>query len=209
MTYRSDLKWSFRRMIKGVLSKGLRLFFKGARVPLRLCQRVCNHAFLSAHIQAALDPSVIVLGRPAILGTGKIIIGKNTLIYPGVCLETRGAGEIFIGDDVVLSTGTHIVSFGNISIGQGALIGEYSSIRDQNHYYGRGVKIRESGYDVCPISIGPQVWVGRGVCILKGVKIGEGAVIGANAVVTHDVLAFSTVAGIPARILTSEMGTAE
>ena len=37
--------------------------------------------------------------------------------------------------------------------------------------------------------------------ILKGVTIGERAVVGANAVVTCDVLPYTVVGGVPARMI--------
>jgi UDP-2-acetamido-3-amino-2,3-dideoxy-glucuronate N-acetyltransferase len=43
--------------------------------------------------------------------------------------------------------------------------------------------------------------VGSNATILCGVTIGEGATIGAGAVVTHDVLPFTTVSGVPARVV--------
>ena len=46
-----------------------------------------------------------------------------------------------------------------------------------------------------------SVSIGTGAIILCGVKIGEGALVGAGAVVTQDVKPFSTVTGLPARLL--------
>jgi UDP-2-acetamido-3-amino-2,3-dideoxy-glucuronate N-acetyltransferase len=43
--------------------------------------------------------------------------------------------------------------------------------------------------------------IGSNATILCGVTIGEGAIIGAGSVVTHDVPAFTIVAGNPAKIL--------
>jgi serine O-acetyltransferase len=49
--------------------------------------------------------------------------------------------------------------------------------------------------------IGDGVFIGAGAKVLGAVVVGEGAKVGANAVVVADVPAFSTVVGIPARVV--------
>ena len=148
-----------------------------------------------------LDASSVVLGVPELHGTRRIRTGRNLYLYRDLYLETRQNGEIELGNDVVLSRGVHIVAYAGVHIGDGTMIGEYSSLRDANHRFGPGMEIRGSGYNAAPIVIGRNVWIGRGVTILPGVSIGDNAVVGANAVVTHNVPAGAVVAGIPARAL--------
>lgn len=50
-------------------------------------------------------------------------------------------------------------------------------------------------------SIGPDVTIGVGACLIGPVRVGAGAKIGANAVVTHDVPPGATAVGVPARVL--------
>lgn len=50
------------------------------------------------------------------------------------------------------------------------------------------------------IRIMHDAWIGAGVIILHGVTVGEHSVVGAGAVVTKDVMSFSIVTGIPAKI---------
>ena len=51
------------------------------------------------------------------------------------------------------------------------------------------------------IRIGNDIWIGHNVVIVGNVTIGNGAVLAAGSVVTKDVLPYSIVAGVPARIL--------
>lgn len=157
-------------------------------------------ARLSARV-ASLDASVVVRGMPEVHGTGRIRFGRNLYLYRDLYLETREAGSIDIGDDVVLSRGVHLVAYDGIEIGRGSMIGEYASLRDANHRFGPGLAPRDSGHLASRIRIGRNVWIGRGATILPGVTVGDGAVIGANAVVTRDVAAARVVGGVPARAL--------
>lgn len=49
--------------------------------------------------------------------------------------------------------------------------------------------------------IGSDVWIGMNAMIMPGVNIGHGAVIAAGSVVTHDVMPYEVVGGVPAHCL--------
>lgn len=189
-----------RRRLKLFLSILLSSAYRATAVLRQDLRRVRSHAMLSSHLETQLHASVVVLGPPEVHGTRRIRIGRNTLLFPSMYLETEGTGSIDIGDDVVISSGVHIVSRAGILIGRGTMIGEYTSIRDANHVRAKGTPIRDSGYDARPITIGKEVWIGRGVTVLRGVTIGDGATVGANAVVIDDVPAGETAVGVPARL---------
>lgn len=59
-------------------------------------------------------------------------------------------------------------------------------LREGENFYSRG-----------PITIGNDVWIGRGAMIRSGVTIGDGAVVGARAFITKDIRPYSVVVGVP------------
>ncbi|MCV2368871.1 acyltransferase [Roseateles oligotrophus] len=164
------------------------------------CLRLWSHARLRADLGPAVDSSVVSLGTVELHGTRRIDLGRQLYLYPGQYWETREAGHISIGDRVVLSRGVHLVAYAGLSIGAGSMIGEYASLRDANHLRGQG-PLRDCGHLAAPITIGREVWIGRGAVVLAGVSIGDGAVVAANAVVNRDVAAGERVGGVPARPL--------
>lgn len=57
--------------------------------------------------------------------------------------------------------------------------------------------------------IGDDVFLATGSKILGPVTIGDGAIVGANAVVIHDVPARSIVAGVPAKVIKTDIDVRE
>lgn len=120
----------------------------------------------------------------------KITIGNRTFIGGSkiIC-----ADEIDIGDDVLISWGCTIVDH----ISHSVLFSE----RRMDVLNGLIGKKDWSNVLIRKVKIHNKVWIGFDVKILKGVTIGEGAVIAAGSIVTKDVLPYTLVGGIPARII--------
>ena len=149
-----------------------------------------------------VGPRVYVYGPVRFLGSRNVILGGSGNLYDNVQFETVDAGEIRIGDRFRINRACLLSAHAGISVGHSCLIGEYVSIRDNNHVFDDASRpIAEQGYRAALISISDDVWIGRGAVILQGVTIGRGAVIGANSVVTKDVPAMEVWAGAPARFL--------
>ena len=133
---------------------------------------------------------------------GDIVIGNNVFLGRLVKLGAAKNANLQIGDYVSINQGTFIIAISSITIGNFCRIGEYVSIRDNDHEWKNpNIPIKDQGYRCKPVFIGDDVWIGRSACILKGVKIGNGAIIGAGAIVTKNVSPFEIVAGVPARTI--------
>jgi acetyltransferase-like isoleucine patch superfamily enzyme len=188
---------------KEILAAPLALAYRFFATPREFFRRLRSYARLRVALSYPLPSTTVVLGRIHVFGSGRIRCGEGLLLYPDLHFETQNDAEIELGNGIVISRGVHLVAFAGVSIGDGTMIGEYTSIRDANHARLPETPMRDAGNIGRPIVIGSEVWIGRGAAILAGVTIGDGATVGANAVVTRDVPAGATVAGVPARPIVS------
>lgn len=175
---------------------------------LRLCgpvtrggMRFVHLAGLRSRSRGRVPVTTQFDGPVSTAGSPRLDLGQHCRFGRSVFLETGGSGAIIIGDHARINAGTTIVSHAAIKIGNDCLIGEYVSIRDANHGTALGSPMRSQPHESAPVTIGNDVWIGRGACILKGVTIGDGAVIAANSVVTKDVPAKTIVGGVPSRVI--------
>lgn len=132
----------------------------------------------------------------------EIKVGNRCTFGKDVFFNCGPSSEILIGDNVGINDYACLSSIYGITIGENTRIGEFVSIRDNDHAFSRAdISIREQGFVGAPISIGEDVWIGRGVFIGKGVEIGHGAVVGANSVVVKNIPPYAIAVGVPASVI--------
>ncbi len=108
-------------------------------------------------------------------------------------------GRITLGDNVLVSPGTRIISSFGIEIGSNTMIASDVYISDSD-WHGIYDRTSEAG-QAKPISIGENVWLGLGAIVGKGVTIGRNSIVGAGSVVTKDIPENVIAAGNPCRVV--------
>ena len=93
-----------------------------------------------------------------------------------------------IGPGLVLKHTTGLVVGGEVVAGRRLTLHQNVTLGDRHPYGGQP-------------TLGDDVVIGAGACVLGPIMVGDGAVIAANSVVLDDVPAGSLVAGVPARVV--------
>jgi len=89
----------------------------------------------------------------------------------------------------------------------GVVVGAARVGSNVTFYQGVTLGARELTLDYDPFlrpTIGSDVQLGTGCKVLGAIEVGDAAIVGANAVVLHSVPANTTVAGVPARIISMQ-----
>jgi acetyltransferase-like isoleucine patch superfamily enzyme len=135
-------------------------------------------------------------GKNASIGFGRFVwIGDGTKIR---CHE----GRVEIGAKTVMGQECTISAYRHVKIGEQCVIADRTMFIDFDHGVVETERpIRQQGIYMKDVTVGSNVWIGYGACILRGVSVGDNSIIGTNSVVTKDVPANAVVGGVPARVL--------
>lgn len=132
--------------------------------------------------------------------------GKNAkLLYP---LRIYSPQSVFVGENVKLSSGLHILNAPNekVIIGKYTVFAANVTIAPNNHvstvtipqFLLGASHVNDRSTDII---IDEDVWLGTGVTVLSGVHIGRGCIVGARSLVTKSLPPYSVAVGNPARIV--------
>ena len=137
------------------------------------------------------------------LDSGRLKIGRGTLLEPGCWLTLGPEATISIGEGCFLNRETMLAAIESIEIGDHVMFANHCFVGDSDHRYDDPESpITHQGFvPRGPVRIGDNCWLGIGCVVTGGVTIGERTVVGANSVVTRDLPAGVIAAGAPARVI--------
>ena len=151
---------------------------------------------------------------------GKLIIGnkENSKSKMETRVSLNENAKMDVNGNLSVGSGSDIRVFKNarLEIGSGYINGYSQIVCEKKIRIGKDVAIAREvvirdtdAHDILyegyqkekEVNIGNHVWIGAKAMIMKGVTIGDGAIIAAGAIVTKDVPARSLVAGVPAKVI--------
>ena len=144
-------------------------------------------------------------------GEGKMRIGSDVYVGAGSWLQVLGSPEavaLEIDDGTNIVGGCVISAAQSVRVGRDVLMARNVYIADHMHAFtDTTLPVIKQGINrIGAVEICDGAWLGQNVVIGPGVRIGVGAVVGANAVVLSDVPDYAVAAGVPARVLRSQVG---
>ena len=127
-------------------------------------------------------------------------------VYAGSRINVNAGAKLSLGGGY-LNHDCVIDCFDSISIGHHVVISERVVLRDSDNHTIKDIEAISSDESAvtAPIVIGDHVWIGMNVIVLKGVTIGEGAIVAAGSVVNKDVPSHCLVAGVPAKVVKTDV----
>jgi len=134
---------------------------------------------------------------------GKVTLGEGTTVQANVISGSAEDGELDVGKDCTIRSGTVIYS--GVKIGDSFRSGHNVLIRE-NTKIGDNVLVGTSSDMKYGVTLkGPVIKqrarIGANSAIMPGITIGEGAIVGASSVVTKDVPSYKVVMGVPAKVV--------
>lgn len=137
-------------------------------------------------------------------GAAKLIIGSNVKVKG--LIQIAANSTVSIGSDTIFNRNCHLSAWegASVHIGKECL---FSDVRIRTSDMHSIIDI-SSGQRINPAMdtvIEDHVWLGEGVTVYKGVTIGAGSIVGGHSVVTQPIGKCVSAAGIPARVIRTEV----
>lgn len=138
-----------------------------------------------------------------ILGFQNIIIGKNFYAASNSKLHAHEGGSIKVGDNFGINYNSQLgAASGKIVIGDDCAIGPNCVLRAANHTIDNpDILFRNQGHTYGEIILENDVWIASNCVITANTKIARSSIIAAGSVVSKDVLAYSIMGGVPAKLI--------
>lgn len=143
----------------------------------------------------AMSPQIVYGWRRWLLRLFGAKIGAKTIIRSSVKIPYPW--KLTIGDYCHIGDEVHLYTYGEIEIGDCAVVSQRSYLCTGYHDH------TSPTFDLLAkkIVIGPEAWVAADVYVGPGVSIGYGAVIGARSSVFKDIPSGVIAVGSPARVI--------
>lgn len=137
------------------------------------------------------------------LRSGRLSIGRDTLLEPGCWITMAPGAEVRIGSGCFLNRETMLAAQERIEIGDHVMFANHCFVGDADHRFDDPDKpVTRQGFTPRgPVKIGANSWFGVNCVVTGGVEIGERCVIGANSVVTESIPPGTIAAGAPAKVI--------
>lgn len=135
----------------------------------------------------------------------RIVIQDGVVIDAFVKIKSVGGnGDLIIGRNSYINSGTVIYTGNGIQIGEGVLIAANCTLAPVNHEYRlRDRTILEQRFMPSKggIIIEDDVWIGANTVICDGAVIRKGVVVGANSVVLGELETYGVYVGNPLKLI--------
>lgn len=182
---------------KLILKKSSGILFVGRRTSLKFCGKMVFGKSISIGNNVEINA----------LSKKGITLGNNVSILKGTIIECTGVmndlGEgLTIGNNVGIAQNCFIQVRGEVIIGDNVIFGPNVSLFSENHLFDNpDLPVNVQGVNRKGVTIESGVWIGSRAVILDGVTVGRNSIVAAGSIVNKDVLPYSIVGGIPAKLI--------
>lgn len=191
------------------MSRATSLLWRGLRNPGRAAQALsirargwrCKVWCRLRGIRLETGKNFRISGRLVIRGPGRVVFGDDVLIDGTVTPWTYGEDAVISIGSGSYVNGTRFGCRREISVGDGAILGDARVMDTDFHSTLRNRHDPEAPIRVAPVHIADNVWIAAAVGILPGTTIGANSVVGFGAVCAGEFPADVIIAGNPAVVI--------